>query len=70
MQKEAVYRQTQSNDPDAIAAAIIADSSGRSVPRSSFDKLREQQATLRIQVADLSTQLGPNIRRSPNSTAN
>src|ERR1700678_3404117 len=28
MQKEAVYRQTQSNDPVAIAAAIIADTTG------------------------------------------
>src|SRR5713226_9637850 len=28
MQKEAVYRQTQSNDPEAVAAAIIADTAG------------------------------------------
>ncbi len=61
MQKEAVYRQTQSNDPVAIAAAIVADTSGGgSGPGSGLlDKLREQQAGLRIQIAELSTQFGP-----------
>ncbi len=28
MQKEAIYRQTQSNDPDAVAAAIVSNSAG------------------------------------------
>src|SRR5271165_540010 len=61
MQKEAVYRQSQSNDPDAVAAAIISDSTGSTsnVTSGLLDKLREQQANLRIQVAELSTQLGP-----------
>jgi polysaccharide biosynthesis transport protein len=61
MQKEAVYRQTQSNDPEAVAAAIIADSTGSGAGTGSklLDKLREQQATLGIQVAELSTQFGP-----------
>jgi exopolysaccharide transport family protein len=60
MQKEAVYRQTQSNDPDAVAAAIVSDSAaGGSGGSSLLDKLREQQAGLGIQVADLSTQFGP-----------
>lgn len=61
MQKEAVYRQTQTNDPDAIAAAIIADTSGSGSTATSglLDKLREQQAGLRIQVAELSSQFGP-----------
>ncbi|MGB8013859.1 MAG: polysaccharide biosynthesis tyrosine autokinase [Terriglobales bacterium] len=61
MQKEAVYRQTQSNDPDAIAAAIVAENSGGGNGAGSIllDKLREQQATLKIQVAELSTQFGP-----------
>ncbi len=61
MQKEAVYRQTQSNDPDTIAAAIIADSAGGGNGAGSvlLDKLREEQATLRISVAELSTQFGP-----------
>jgi len=60
MQKEAVYRQTQSSDPDVVAAAIIADTStGGGAGSALLDKLREQQANLRIQVAELSTQLGP-----------
>ncbi len=61
MQKEAVYRQTQTNDPDEIAAAIIADTTGNGSTATSglLDKLREQQANLRIQVAELSSQFGP-----------
>jgi capsular exopolysaccharide synthesis family protein len=59
MQKEAVYRQTQSTDPVAVAAAIIADTSMAGVSSALLDKLREQQVSLRIQVADLSTQFGP-----------
>ncbi|MGD0792426.1 MAG: polysaccharide biosynthesis tyrosine autokinase [Terriglobales bacterium] len=61
MQKEAVYRQTQSNDPDAIAAAIVSDTvgGGNGATSGLLDKLREQQANLRIQVAELSTQFGP-----------
>ncbi len=61
MQKEAVYRQTQTNDPDEIAAAIIADTTGSGSTATSglLDKLREQQANLRIQAADLSSQFGP-----------
>ncbi len=61
MQKEAVYRQTQTNDPDEIAAAIIADTTGNGTTATSglLDKLREQQVGLRIQVAELSSQFGP-----------
>src|SRR5216683_1914410 len=61
MQKEAVYRQTQSNDPVAVSAAIVSDTTpgGTSTVSPLLDKLREQQASLRIQVADLSTQFGP-----------
>src|ERR1700692_1441689 len=61
MQKEAVYRQTQSSDPVAVAAAIVSDTTGGGTGAASalLDKLREQQAGLRIQVADLSTQFGP-----------
>jgi succinoglycan biosynthesis transport protein ExoP len=63
MQKEAVYRQTESNDPDAIAAAIISDNpasgGGGSAGSTLLDKLREQQANLRIQAAELSSQFGP-----------
>lgn len=56
MQKEAIYRQTQSTDPDAIAAAIVTGNPGGS---GLLDSLRAQQAALRIQAADLSTQFGP-----------
>ena len=55
MQKEAMYRQTQTDDPDAIAAAI--DTGGGT--GALLGKLRDQQASLRIQVADLNTQFGP-----------
>jgi exopolysaccharide transport family protein len=54
MQKEVVYRQTQSNDPVAVSAAIVSDPAGILLGR-----LRDQQASLRIQIADLSTQFGP-----------
>src|SRR6202034_624437 len=47
MQKEAVYRQSQTNDPDAIAAAITSDTTGSTSSATSglLDKLREQQAS-------------------------
>jgi polysaccharide biosynthesis transport protein len=60
MQKEAIYRQTQSNDPVAIAAAITNTTANGSLATSGLlDKLRDQQASLGIQIADLSTQFGP-----------
>src|SRR5271156_5779693 len=59
MQKEAIYRQTQSNDPVAIAAAITTTGNGSLATSGLLDRLREQQATLGIQIADLSTQFGP-----------
>jgi polysaccharide biosynthesis transport protein len=61
MQREAAYRQTQSTDPEAVAAAISSDAPGNttSVGSGLIDKLREQQASLKIQIADLSTQFGP-----------
>src|ERR1700716_473255 len=61
MQKEAAYRQTQSNDPVAVSAAIVSDTTGGGAGAASalLDKLREQQAGLKIQIADLSTQFGP-----------
>jgi len=54
MQKEAVFRQTQSNDPVAIAAAIVSDPAAMLL-----EKLRDQEATIRVQIADLSIQFGP-----------
>ncbi|MFZ0478908.1 MAG: polysaccharide biosynthesis tyrosine autokinase [Terriglobales bacterium] len=61
MQKEAAYRQAQSSDPEVVAAAIIADSAGSGTATGShlLDTLREQQASLKIQVAELGTQFGP-----------
>jgi polysaccharide biosynthesis transport protein len=60
MQKEAIYRQTQTNDPVAIAAAITNTTGNGSLASSGLlDKLRDQQASLGIQIADLSTQFGP-----------
>src|SRR5208282_5111823 len=61
MQKEAIYRQTQTNDPVAVAAAIVADNGGASTTGSVLlDDLRKQQINLGILVAENSTQLGPN----------
>jgi exopolysaccharide transport family protein len=59
MQKEAVYRQTLSDDPVAVAAAIISSSPTGGSGSILLDKLREQEVSLRIQVAELSTQFGP-----------
>jgi len=58
MQIEAAYRQTQSSGPDALVSAISADSGGNGAPKL-LEGLREQQASLKIQIADLSTQFGP-----------
>lgn len=61
MQKEAVYRQTQSSDPDAVASAVASGSTQNagSTASSLLDKLHQQQADLKIQIAELSTQFGP-----------
>ena len=62
MQKESVYRLVQSGDADtAAAAATTADTEagGASGNSSLLEKLREQQAQLKVQVAELSTQFGP-----------
>src|SRR5262249_44098565 len=62
MQKEAVYRQTQSTDPLEVAAAISVATGGSVATTTGaglIDHLREQQANLKIQIADLSTQFGP-----------
>ncbi len=63
MQKESVYRQTQSNDPVAISAAIVSDAGTTTQSSALLDKLREQQVGLKIQVAELSTQFGPSYPR-------
>ncbi len=62
MQREAVYRQTQSGDPDAVASAVNSDTTPNLAGTGTFpllDKLHQQEADLKIQIADLSTQFGP-----------
>lgn len=62
MEKESVYRLVQSDDPDtAVAAATGAQSGANSSSGNSslLDKLRNQRADLKIQIAELSTQFGP-----------
>ena len=60
MQKEAIYRLTESNDPEAISAAITSENGGASGAASTLlDKLNGEQAELKIQIAQLSTQFGP-----------
>src|SRR5947208_8618630 len=62
MEKESIYGLVQATDSDAAdAAATSADHSTRiaSLSSSLLEKLREQQADLRIQVSQLSTQFGP-----------
>jgi polysaccharide biosynthesis transport protein len=60
MQKEAEYRQVQSGDPATAAAAAIGSGSGSSGPAGTqMDRLRGEQADLRVRIAEASTQLGP-----------
>jgi polysaccharide biosynthesis transport protein len=55
MEKESVYRLVQSGDPDTAAAAATSTGAGTS---GLMEKMREQEADLKIQVAQLSTQFG------------
>ena len=57
MQKESIYRLVQSGDPDIAAAAATSAGSG-TASSGLMEKMREQQADLKIQVAQLSTQFG------------
>jgi len=61
MEKESIYHLVQSGDSDSIVAAANVDGAARGSSASSalLEKLREQQADLKIQVAQLSTQFGP-----------
>jgi exopolysaccharide transport family protein len=61
MEKESIYHLVQSGDSDSIAAAANVDGAARGSSANSalLEKLREQQADLKIQVAQLSTQFGP-----------
>ncbi len=64
MGKEALYRMVQAGDLESSAPGANGDG-GRvnSATSSLLDKLREQEADLRIQVAQLSTQFGPSYPR-------
>ena len=57
MQKESVYRLVQSSDPDTAAAAAVSATGGGGAS-GLMERMREQQADLKIQVAQLSTQFG------------
>jgi capsular exopolysaccharide synthesis family protein len=61
MEKESIYHLVQFGDSDSIAAAANVDGAARGSSANSalLEKLREQQADLKIQVAQLSTQFGP-----------
>jgi polysaccharide biosynthesis transport protein len=61
MEKESIYHLVQTGDPDSIAAAATVDGAakGSSANSTLLEKLREQEADLKIQVAQLSTQFGP-----------
>jgi len=61
MEKESIYHLVQSGDTDSIVAAANVDGGARGTSANSalLEKLREQQADLKIQVAQLSTQFGP-----------
>jgi len=61
MEKESIYHLVQSGDSDSIVAAANVDGAARGSSANSalLEKLREQQADLKIQVAQLSTQFGP-----------
>ncbi len=61
MEKESIYHLVQSGDSDSIAAAANVDGAARGSSANSalLEKLREQQADLKIQVAQLNAQFGP-----------
>jgi len=61
MERESVYRLVQSGDPDSVASASSVDNEAKGSGNASslLEKLREQDADLKIQVAQLSTQFGP-----------
>jgi exopolysaccharide transport family protein len=62
MEKESLYHLVQSEDLDTVAAAAtnaIGDRGSLTGGSSLLEKLREQDADLKIQTAQLSTQFGP-----------
>lgn len=61
MDKESVYRLVQAGDSDSIVAAAHAEGgvAGSAASSALLEKLREQEADLKIQIAQLGTQFGP-----------
>ena len=59
MEKESVYRLVQPGDSDSIAAASSMDAKGANSNSLLLERLRGQEADLKIQIAQLSTQFGP-----------
>jgi len=61
MQKESVYRLAQSGDTESAAAVSNGIAQGKSSENTSMllEKLQEQKADLKIQMAQLSAQFGP-----------
>jgi len=62
MDKEALYRQVESGDPDAIASSatsLAGSGSGAQSSSQLLEALRSKQADIKLQVADLGTQFGP-----------
>ena len=57
MQKESIYRLVQSSDPDMATAAAVS-AGGNAGSSGLMERMREQQADLKIQIAQLSTQFG------------
>src|SRR3954465_1883285 len=62
MAKESFYTLGRAADADTAAAAALSSATGSGLSSASsnlLEKLREQQADLKIQVAQLATQFGP-----------
>jgi polysaccharide biosynthesis transport protein len=58
MERESIYRLVQSGDADTAAAAAVSAGGSGTASSGLMEKMREQQADLKIQVAQLSTQFG------------
>ncbi len=60
MEKESVYRMAEAGGADSLNSSTASLPSGATGDQTSLlDKLRDQQAQLKIQAAQLSTQFGP-----------
>ncbi len=61
MQKESVYRLAEAGDTESAAAVSAGIAQGKSSENTSrlLERLQEEKADLKIQIAQLSTQFGP-----------